>query len=108
MSDSVLSRTSATSPARGGLRRAVGARAFHVAAQFLVQSGVLGFVGGAVGAQAGLLSVALVAAVRRWTLVADPWLLLVGPLLGLAVGTLAGAYPAWRAAGIQPVEALRR
>ncbi|GIU96471.1 MAG: ABC transporter permease [Actinomycetota bacterium] len=91
-----------------GLRRAVGARAFHVAAQFLVQSGALGFVGGAVGAQAGLLSVALVAAVRRWTLVADPWLLLVGPLLGLAVGTLAGAYPAWRAAGIQPVDALRR
>lgn len=91
-----------------GLRRALGAARHHVAGQFLLESGVLGAVGGLVGTSVGLLLVVVVAVVRDWTAVVPTWSVVVGPLTGLLTGLLAGAYPALRAARIEPVDALRR
>jgi ABC-type antimicrobial peptide transport system permease subunit len=90
-----------------GLRRSLGASRRHVAEQFLLESTTLGLVGGVVGAAVGTLVVVGVAAARTWTPVLDAWVPLAAPLLGGAVGLLAGLYPSLRAASLQPVEALR-
>ncbi|MFI8769641.1 ABC transporter permease [Streptomyces sp. NPDC053792] len=91
-----------------GLRRALGARGRHVLAQFLAESGVLGALGGLVGTSLGVLTVVAVAAVRAWTPVVHPLTVATAPAIGLLTGLIAGLYPAWRAARIQPAEALRR
>ncbi|MFD5146824.1 ABC transporter permease [Streptomyces sp. NPDC058401] len=91
-----------------GLRRALGARGRHVTTQFLAESGALGALGGLVGTSLGTLTVVGVAVFRDWTPVVHPGSVAVAPLLGLLTGVLAGLYPAWRAARIEPAEALRR
>jgi putative ABC transport system permease protein len=100
---SVLERTGEI-----GLRRSLGARPGHVAAQFLTESTALGALGGLVGTSVGVAVVVLVALAREWTAVLQPWTVLPAPLVGAVVGLLAGGYPALRAAWIEPVEALRR
>lgn len=90
-----------------GLRRAVGATRGHIAAQFLAESAAVGLVGGVVGASLGVLVIVGVSATRLWTPVLDPWVPLVAPLVGAATGLIAGLYPAWRAASLEPIEALR-
>lgn len=91
-----------------GLRRALGARARHITAQFLAESGTLGALGGLVGTSLGVLTVVGVALARHWTPILHPGTVAAAPLVGLATGILAGLYPAWRASRIEPVEALRR
>ncbi|GAA4927384.1 ABC transporter permease [Actinoplanes utahensis] len=91
-----------------GLRRSVGARGVHIAAQFLAESAALGTLGGLFGCSLGVVTVVATAGVRGWTPIAEPLAIALAPLIGLATGVLAGAYPAYRAARIEPVEALRR
>jgi putative ABC transport system permease protein len=90
-----------------GLRRALGATRRHIALQFLLESATMGLVGGIIGACVGTLVVVGVAAYQDWTPVLDPLVPFVTPLLGALVGLVSGAYPAMRAARLEPVEALR-
>lgn len=91
-----------------GLRRALGARRRHIAAQFMAESAMLGSLGGTIGASLGLITIVAVAAIRQWTPIVEPWFPLAAPAIGAAVGLLAGVYPATRAARIEPVTALQR
>ncbi len=90
-----------------GLRRAVGATRRHIAAQFLAESAAMGLVGGLIGASIGVLIIVAVSATRQWTPVLDPWVPLAAPLVGAATGLIAGLYPSWRAASLEPIDALR-
>jgi putative ABC transport system permease protein len=90
-----------------GLRRAVGARPRHIAAQFLAESTTLGTLGGLTGTCTGVAVVVIFAAARNWTAVLNPAYTLPAPLIGSVVGLLAGVYPALRAAHTSPLAALR-
>jgi putative ABC transport system permease protein len=90
-----------------GLRRALGARPRHIAAQFLSESTALGTLGGLLGTCIGVGVVVIFAATRAWTAVIDPAYTLPAPLIGSIVGLLAGTYPALRAARTSPLAALR-
>jgi putative ABC transport system permease protein len=91
-----------------GVRRAVGARPRHIAAQFLAESTALGTLGGLIGTCIGVGIVVIFAAAKDWTAVLNPAYTLPAPLIGSVVGLLAGAYPALRAARTSPLAALRR
>jgi putative ABC transport system permease protein len=91
-----------------GLRRALGARPRHVAAQFLTESTTLGTLGGLIGSATGITVTVLVALAHSWTAVLDPLTTLPAPLIGTVTGLLAGVYPALRAAHIEPLAALKR
>jgi len=90
-----------------GLRRALGAARRHVAGQFLVESVIVGFLGGLLGTAAGVLLTVIVSAVRDWTPLLDTRLAVGAPLLGAVIGLVAGTYPAWKASAIEPITALR-
>jgi len=90
-----------------GLRRALGAGRRHIAYQFLLESSAMGLVGGIFGASLGTLVVVGVSAYQSWTPVLDPLAPLAAPAIGGLTGLMAGAYPALRAARLEPVEALR-
>lgn len=91
-----------------GLRRSLGAGRRHIGGQFLAESAMLGSIGGLVGTCLGLVVVTAVAAARQWTVVVEPLTVLPAPLVGTVTGLAAGLYPAWKAARIEPIEALRR
>jgi macrolide transport system ATP-binding/permease protein len=90
-----------------GLRRAIGATRGHIAAQFLFESASMGVIGGILGASLGVVIVVAVSAFYLWTPVLDPAAPFLAPLIGGAIGLLSGAYPAMRAALLEPVEAFR-
>ncbi len=90
-----------------GLRRALGAARRHVAGQFLVESVIVGFLGGLLGTAVGVLLTVGVSCMRDWTPILDSKLTFGAPLLGALIGLIAGTYPAWKASAIQPITALR-
>ncbi|AUG31285.1 ABC transporter [Microbacterium hominis] len=90
-----------------GLRRALGATSRQIAGQFVVESVVIGLLGGIMGAALAVLGVLVVSLVAGWVPVLDPLLAAAGAVLGGVVGLVAGWIPARRAARIEPVVALR-
>ncbi|WP_297734897.1 ABC transporter permease [Nocardioides sp.] len=90
-----------------GLRRALGARRSQIAAQFLLESSILGTIGGMVGASVGVLIVVAVSLAHEWTPVLSLATAGGGPVVGLLSGLLAGIYPAVKASRVEPAEALR-
>ncbi len=90
-----------------GIRRALGAQKKHIVSQFLVETVVLSGAGGLLGVLVGIVASLLSAAFSD----ARVLIRLEHPLMAFgisaAVGVCAGLYPAWRAANMDPVEALR-
>jgi putative ABC transport system permease protein len=90
-----------------GIRRAIGAKRRHIVTQFLVETVVLSVGGGLLGVAAGLVFSAIVERAADMRTIITPAAPVVAFLISAGVGVVFGLYPAWRAANMDPVEALR-
>jgi putative ABC transport system permease protein len=90
-----------------GLRKAIGARRTDILRQFLIEAVVLAEVGGLAGIVLGVVGGNGVAFYFDMSMV-FPWLwALTGLVVCSAIGIGFGLYPAWRAASLDPIDALR-
>lgn len=89
-----------------GLRRSLGATRHHIRTQFLTESLLLASIGGLSGVIIGVVAVSVFTAFKQWPTVVPAEATLGGILATIAVGALAGIYPAARAARLSPTEAL--
>lgn len=90
-----------------GLRRAIGATQRHIRLQFLSESLLLGALGGVIGVALGSAVTAVYATSQGWRIIIPDIAIGGGLAAALAIGGLAGLYPAMRAAKLAPTEALR-
>jgi len=91
-----------------GIMKAVGAKDREIMAIFLIESGILGMVGGIIGVVSGLAIAAGVSALSPLVSVYYGYELIMGAVIfSFVVGLIAGYMPARRAAQLDPIEALR-
>jgi ABC-type antimicrobial peptide transport system permease subunit len=90
-----------------GLRMAVGARRRSILQQFLTESVVLCFCGGAAGIVVGRGASHLVQLVLRWPTELSLDAVLAAFMVSATVGIVFGYYPAWKASRMDPIHALR-
>jgi putative ABC transport system permease protein len=90
-----------------GLRRALGATRRHISSQFLTESALLAALGGIAGLLVGALATLAYALAQNQPWVVPAYALIAAPVAGLAIGAVAGLYPAAKAARLSPTEALR-
>jgi len=90
-----------------GIRKALGARRRDILAQFVVESATLSAAGALLGIGFGLALAFVVKALTPLPAAVAPWSVVVGMVLGIGVGVVAGVYPASRASRLDPIVALR-
>ncbi|GEJ57491.1 ABC transporter permease [Anaeromyxobacter diazotrophicus] len=90
-----------------GLRRALGARRRTILFQFMLEASLVAALGGSVGTALGLGAAQLIALTTPLAAAVAPSAVALGLGFSATVGILFGSWPAWRAAHLDPVEALR-
>jgi putative ABC transport system permease protein len=90
-----------------GVRRALGARKRTILLQFLIESSMVSMLGGAVGTALGFGVATLLALYTPLAAAVTPGAVALGLGFSATVGLAFGSWPAWRAANLDPVEALR-
>jgi putative ABC transport system permease protein len=91
-----------------GVRKAIGARRINILTQFLLEAVTLAGAGGAIGVLLGGFFVLCIRlAFSSFPASVSPTLVLLGVSVASLIGVFFGVYPAWKAARLNPVEALR-
>ena len=90
-----------------GIRMAIGARSSAVRTQFLIEAIVLSLTGGMIGIGLGLLISIVIPTMLGWPTLVSVTAIIGSVLFSVAVGIFFGYYPARKAAGLDPIEALR-
>ena len=91
-----------------GLRMAVGAKRSDILMQFALEAVTLSLGGGLIGLTIGAAGAFALAKVAGWSTAVPPWAAPLALGFSVLVGLIFGAYPAWRAGQLDPIEALRR
>jgi ABC-type antimicrobial peptide transport system permease subunit len=91
-----------------GVRMAIGANRRQILFQFLAEAVLISLFGGIAGLLSGLLLGTLLDLATGFPLIPTPTAILIGLVVSVLVGLVSGYYPARRAAGFLPIEALRR
>ena len=90
-----------------GIRKAVGATRANILWQFLIEAVVLTGLGGISGLAVGEVASLLMNAYSPLPAFVPVWAILVGVGISASVGIVFGLWPAWKAARLDPIEALR-
>ncbi len=90
-----------------GVRRALGARRADIRTQFLIESSLISALGGGFGIVAGVVIARVVSRFGGWPTLVQPHVVLLAFVFAALVGMFFGAYPAAKAARLDPIEALR-
>lgn len=90
-----------------GIRKSIGARRSDILKQFLAESTMLSLVGGSIGIAIAYALAKLVAILTPVPTVLPLFAVTAALVVSASVGLISGVYPAWRAAGLDPIEALR-
>ncbi len=90
-----------------GIRKAVGATKISILSQFLIEAMVLTGIGGIIGLVFGELLSILINTYSPLPAYIPVWAILMSLFVSGGVGVVFGLYPAWKAAGLDPIEALR-
>jgi len=90
-----------------GIRKAVGATRLNILSQFLIEAVVLTAFGGVIGLVLGEVASLLTNKYSPLPAFVPLWAIVVGIGISAAVGIIFGLWPAWKAARLDPIEALR-
>ncbi|MEJ1974458.1 MAG: FtsX-like permease family protein [Lacunisphaera sp.] len=90
-----------------GIRKSIGARKKNILSQFLIEAVVISMMGGVAGIALGVVGGNALAAQMDATMI-FPWIwAAIGLIVCCGIGVTFGFYPAWKAASLDPIEALR-
>lgn len=90
-----------------GLRMSIGARGIDILSQFLIEAVIISVSGGILGVILGVLAAWIVNVVAMWPVYIQIWSVLLSFAVCTVTGVFFGWYPAKKAAGLDPIEALR-
>jgi len=90
-----------------GIRKAIGARRKDIMTQFLIEAVTVAALGGAIGVGTGFGLAYLISALIGFPLLVNVMSAVLGVAMSSGVGIISGLWPAWRAAKLDPIEALR-
>jgi putative ABC transport system permease protein len=90
-----------------GLRLSVGGRGNDILLQFLIESILLSVFGGIIGIAFGIAATQITASIMSWPVVITTMSVVMAFLVCSAIGIFFGWYPARKAAGLNPIDALR-
>jgi len=90
-----------------GLRKALGAENGDILMQFMVEAVLICVLGGAVGSLLGILISWAISTFAGWNVLISLWSIVLAFTFSALTGLVFGLWPAWRAAQLQPIEALR-
>ena len=90
-----------------GVRKALGARRKDILLQFLIESATMSLAGGVIGVIAGISVAKIITLIIAFPSEVELWSVLVSLFVATAVGLFFGVYPAFKAAQLDPIVALR-
>jgi putative ABC transport system permease protein len=90
-----------------GIRKAIGARRKDILTQFLIEAVTVTAIGGAIGVVTGFGLAYVISALIGFPLLMSAASAVLGVGVSSVVGIISGLWPAWRAAKLDPIEALR-
>lgn len=90
-----------------GIRKALGATYNNILLQFLVESMVIGIIGGTLGVILGIGASCIISSMAGWNTVISVWAIVIAVIFSVGIGLFFGIYPARKAALLDPIDALR-
>jgi putative ABC transport system permease protein len=90
-----------------GIRMAIGAKAWDIRLQFIIEALTLSFIGGIIGIIAGMSTAEILSTLAGWSVTVTPFSILLAFVFSGLVGIFFGFYPAYKASLLDPIDALR-